>query len=128
MRQRASHDGGAWGGAPALSDPRIPIAFGVIPDADDIVLATDFPARLGHTAGCACCAPRGAAAEALTKLFLARTTGRGQPFNRVVITSDPAPVLAALAGDPLVSARFRLEDADGKREQRPVPPGAGDQG
>ena len=111
-----------------MSDPRIPVAIGVTPNADDAVLAADFPSKPGHIAGCACCLPRGAAAEALTKLFLARTTGRGAPFKRVVVTSDPAPVLAALAADPLVSARFRLVDAGGEGQQRPVPPGTGDQG
>jgi hypothetical protein len=111
-----------------MSDPRIPVVFGVAPAADDVVVAENFASRAGHAAGCACCLPRGAAAEALAKLFLARAIGRGQPFKRVVITSDPAPVLAALATDPLVSARFRLMDAGGEGEQRPVPAGTGDRG
>ena len=100
-----------------MSDPRIPLVFGAAPRADDAVLAENFPGRPGHVAGCACCLPRGAAAEALAKLFLARTTGRGPPIKRVVITSHPAPVLAALATDPLVSARFRLVEAGSEDDQ-----------
>jgi len=65
----------------------------------------------GHPAGCTCCAPRGPAAEALGRLFLERARG-GVLFREVIaVVRGPdgaAAVRAAVAADPLVSARFRL--------------------
>jgi hypothetical protein len=66
----------------------------------------------GHPAACACCTPRGAVAEALGRLFLARVRGEIPFFRRVVaITSTEAgaaAVRAAGANDPLTAARYRL--------------------
>ena len=64
-----------------------------------------------HGADCACCVPRGAVARALGQLFLARARGEVGFFRSVVVVcgeAGHAEVLAALAGDPIVSARFRL--------------------
>jgi hypothetical protein len=75
------------------------------------VLAPVVAAEAVHPTGCACCAPRGPAAEALGRLFLQRARG-GALFRKVIaVVSGPdgaAAVRAALAEDPLVSARFRL--------------------
>jgi hypothetical protein len=107
-------------------DARIPIAF-----LDDAVLAPDsalllegdqpapdgavvarFAAGIGrHGANCACCVARGAVAEALGRLFLARAKGEVGFFRAVAVVcgeAGRAEVLAALAADPVVSARFRL--------------------
>ena len=65
------------------------------------------PAR--HPAGCVCCLPRGQAAGALGRLFLARVRGEVRFFDRVVAcVEDRDAVLAALADDAVVAARFRL--------------------
>ncbi|SIR12697.1 MULTISPECIES: hypothetical protein [Acidiphilium] len=63
-----------------------------------------------HGVGCACCAPRGPASEALARLFLARARGEVAWFARVVVLAGDdgvALVLAALAGDAVTRARFR---------------------
>ncbi|MDE8347216.1 MAG: hypothetical protein POH28_13745, partial [Acidocella sp.] len=61
----------------------------------------------------ACCAPRGAAAEALSRLFLARARGEVALFSRVVVMASAAGVAlvrAALAHDAVTRARFREAD------------------
>ncbi|HST74721.1 MAG TPA: hypothetical protein VLJ20_05055 [Acetobacteraceae bacterium] len=67
----------------------------------------------GHGADCACCVPRGAVAQALGQLFLARARGEVSFFRSVIVVcgaAGHAEVLAALATDPVVSARFRLAE------------------
>jgi hypothetical protein len=62
-----------------------------------------------HGVGCACCAPRGPASEALSRLFLARARGEVALFSRVVVLAGDegmALVRAALAGDAVTRARF----------------------
>lgn len=62
-----------------------------------------------HGVGCACCAPRGPAAVALGRLFLARARGEVGWFSRVVVMASDAgaaAVRAALAEDAVVMARF----------------------
>lgn len=64
-----------------------------------------------HSAGCACCAPRSAVAQALSRLFLARARGEVGFFRRVVAAAGgetAAAIREALAEDPLVSGCFRL--------------------
>lgn len=99
-------------------DARVPIVFAPAAEAgpeDAVVEAVadavvEMPvADAGHVPGCACCVPRGALAEALGRLFLARARGDVRFFRRVVVVTDnPAAVAAALAADPFVSGRFRL--------------------
>ncbi len=77
--------------------------------------AERFSAAAGsHALGCVCCVPRSDAARALARLFLARARGE-VAFRRVVaVTSSPAgraAVAAAVAGDVLASARFRMAKA-----------------
>lgn len=111
-------------------DARIPVRFGRVEDAgpEDALLVEGEGVPEGapapvpdravawfrpgvHAPGCACCAPRGAAAEALTRLFLDRVRGKVPPFRAVVAAvsgaEGEAAVRAAVAGDPLVSVRFR---------------------
>lgn len=83
-----------------------PVATFSAPEAPD---AAPDAAR-GHAAFCACCVPRGAAAAALGRLFLARARGEVAFFSRLAVAATPAgeaAVRAALAGDPLVRARYR---------------------
>lgn len=113
-------------------DARVPVRFAA-PDQpgdqagpeDALLIEGDAPAPPGHAMarfvlpekpahpiGCACCLPRGPVAEALTKLFLARVRGEVAFFRAVVAlpasAAGAAAIRAALADDPLVSARFRL--------------------
>ena len=63
--------------------------------------------------GCVCCSVRSDLIDTLRSLFLRRVRGQVAEFDRVVIETtglaDPAPVLHTLTGDPLVTARYRLD-------------------
>jgi G3E family GTPase len=63
--------------------------------------------------GCVCCSVRSDLIDTLRELFLKRVRGQIAEFDRVVIETtglaDPAPVLHTLTGDPLVTARYRLD-------------------
>jgi hypothetical protein len=92
-------------------DDRIPVLFGGEPGADEAVLAEGAWARglAGHVPGCACCAPRGGAAEALRAFYLARARGE-RDFALVRVRASAAGealVRVALAGDLFVAGRFR---------------------
>ncbi len=108
------------------TDARLPVVFGDIAMAgphDALLIEGEAPAPPGravarfsanprrwHAVGCACCAPRAAAAAALGRLFLARARGEVAFFRRVVaVVTDPAAVRAAIAGDALAAGRFRLD-------------------
>ena len=64
----------------------------------------------GHPAGCACCGPRSSAAQALSRLFVARARGTAPFFSAVLVAAGPSgerAVVDALARDPAVAAWFR---------------------
>lgn len=71
------------------------------------------PIETGHPPGCRCCLPRGPVAEALSRLFLARVRGEVAFFKSVTaLPLDQAgaeTIRAALATDPMLVARFRLD-------------------
>ena len=108
----------------ARADDRIPMRFGAPADAgpDDalliegdsaappgVVVARFALGLAGHRMGCACCSQRAAAAAALGALFQARARAEVAWFTAVVaVVADPAAQAAALAGDLVVAARFRL--------------------
>lgn len=72
------------------------------------------PASPLHGIGCLCCAPRGPAAVALGRLFLARARGEAPWFSRVRVIADDqgiAAVRAALTADAITMARF-VETSD----------------
>lgn len=90
-------------------DARIPVLFGVAPMAGDTTLAPAASWAGAHAPGCTCCVARSPAAVALDRLFLDRVRGAVPWFARVVVpVAGEAAVRDALAGDPTVSARFRL--------------------
>ncbi len=102
---------------------RIPIVMGAEPERQDAVLvedghpmpATGYAQRFvasSHIPGCACCNPRGPAAEALTRLFRDRAIGAAPFFHRVVVLASPsgeAAVREAVAKDVLTRARYRMD-------------------
>jgi hypothetical protein len=65
-----------------------------------------------HVVGCACCLPRGPVSVALGRLFLARARAEVPLFQSVVAVTHSAAgraaVCAALEGDVVTRARFRL--------------------
>lgn len=104
-------------------DARLPIRFGALDSRQgDEAVVTDGPraaapaaffatTEAGHIPGCACCVPRSGAAAALGTLFRERATTAGPPFRgvlAVVGAAGEAAIRAALDGDPVVSARYRL--------------------
>ena len=106
-------------------DARIPLVFGRVEDAgpdDAVLMEGDGPVAVAgavvriapapvadHAPGCACCLPRPPVAAALGGLFLARARGEVPFFRRVVVVvADDVQIRAEIAGDPLVSGRFRL--------------------
>lgn len=106
-------------------DARVPVRVGELADAgagDALLLPagapplTGWPAEVmsggaaGHVAGCACCQPRNAAAQALGALFLRRARGEIGWFRSVLAVVGPAEaamVRGALDADPLTLAYFR---------------------
>jgi len=108
-------------------DARIGVRFGAAADAgpeDALLIEGDSPADrpavarfplpvriAAHPPGCLCCAPRGPAAQALGRLFLARARGELPWFRSVVAVTRSAAgadaVRAALADDVVTTARFR---------------------
>jgi hypothetical protein len=108
-----------------FTDPRIPLVFAAAATAGegDVVLvegeglapagvpvARFAPGLPGHVVGCACCAPRGAVASALHRLFLDRVRAGGAMFTRVVVVAGPAgeaAVRLALAEDAFLAGRYR---------------------
>ncbi len=102
---------------PVLMDPAetqagdaLLVEAGSVPPAG--VTHAVFVADGPHPAGCACCGARYGAALALDRLFLLRARGEVAFFSRVVARpaseAGAASVRAALASDPVVSARYRL--------------------
>lgn len=106
-------------------DDRIPLILDGMPQADDAVLLPqgwDLPRPAvvvrhlavpvpRHLAGCACCTPRHAVAQALGALSLARARGDVAWFSRVVVLGPPQMLQAAreaAQSDRLVAARLRL--------------------
>ncbi len=68
-----------------------------------------FGEAAGHPAGCFCCTPRGPAAEALTRMFRARSMGTAPFFKRIVVlgsAAGSAAVREALAQDVVTKARY----------------------
>jgi hypothetical protein len=107
-------------------DDRITVHFGV-PGSGEAVLLQDglaapaghvvasfrlLPGLIGHPLGCACCVPRGPAAEALARLFLARARNDVPWFTAVAVVASSdgeAAVRAALRADQVCAGRYRLD-------------------
>lgn len=102
---------------------RIPVRFGgnAVPGEALLVEAGNTPTepgyamffesrtKFGHSAGCACCLPRGPAADALLRMFRARSTGAAPFFQSVRVVASPAgeeAVREALALDVVAKARY----------------------
>lgn len=90
----------AW----AVAVERLPLHASGAPQASGAPSAASGP-----SCGCVACAPRGAVAEALRRLFLRSMRGQVKQFDRVVVLRPPQE--AALAWqDAFVASRFTPED------------------
>ena len=63
--------------------------------------------------GCLCCTVRGELVDTLANLMDAVQTGRVKPVKRVIIETtglaDPAPVMQAIMGNPVIAQNFELD-------------------
>ncbi|QXM26402.1 hypothetical protein KO353_04330 [Elioraea tepida] len=100
--------------APEAVAEDVPAETAVVAPAGLPVGAAAVVERLGpaprrHAIGCPCCfAPRGALANALSRLFVRRARGE-VGFFREVFVALPGEEVEEAFGDVLVSARFRIE-------------------
>jgi hypothetical protein len=122
---------------PNFADARIPVIVAAAASAgpgDALLIEGPAPAPAGvpvarfvvsgHLAGCACCAPRGAVAEALHRLFLARARDAGAFFTRVIVVAGAAgeaAVRQALAEDAFLAGRYRGVAPNPSRGFAPAP-------
>lgn len=65
------------------------------------------------SSGCICCTVQGELVDSLRELYLGRIQGEVPDFSRLMIETtglaDPAPIVAALARDPMFKSWYRLE-------------------
>ncbi len=65
------------------------------------------------SSGCICCTVQGELVDSLRELYLGRIQGDVPHFTRMMIETtglaDPAPIIAALARDPMFKTWYRLE-------------------
>jgi len=97
---------------PALSDALVVVnEWGEI-GLDHLLIERVEGDVLLLASGCLCCSLRGDLVEALERLLARRDSGRIKPFSRIVIETtglaDPAPILNALAADPVLAERLTL--------------------
>jgi hypothetical protein len=109
---------------PPFIDARIPVVFveEAAPGTHDAVLhegvgpsepAWEWFTAIGgpHAPGCACCASRNAAGQAIARLMLARGRGTGLFFTRILVVTRSQDgrdaVLRALSDDPIAASFCR---------------------
>ncbi len=104
-------DVGALEAALIAGRPAAVLAEGMPPVGTAALAMESFLPDSPHVAGCACCAGRSGAAQALDRLFQGRVRGRSGWFERVLVVPGSAAgreeVARALAEDPLTVSRFR---------------------
>lgn len=100
-------------GAQAAGGPLPPVPGRAATGQPAAARAAFSAAAARHAIGCACCAGRSPAAQALDRLFQQRARGQCAWFDRVLaLVPSPAGaamLASALADDVLTRARFRAE-------------------
>ncbi|WP_137129472.1 GTP-binding protein [Rhizobium sp. FY34] len=80
---------------------------------DNFLVETSGDTLLELSNGCLCCTVRGELVETLASLIDQIQTGRLKPIRRVVIETtglaDPAPVMQAVMGNPVLAQSFQLD-------------------
>ena len=100
-------------GDPALSDTAVIInEFGEV-GIDHLLVEKSGDGIIELSDGCLCCTVRGELVDTLADLMDRMQTGRIRPLKRVVIETtglaDPAPVLQAVMGNPVIAQSYRLD-------------------
>ncbi|WLR97415.1 CobW family GTP-binding protein [Shinella sumterensis] len=98
---------------PALTDTAVIInEFGEV-GIDHLLVEQSGDGIIELSDGCLCCTIRGELVDTLADLMDRMQTGKIQPLKRVVIETtglaDPAPVLQAVMGNPVLSQSFSLD-------------------
>lgn len=98
---------------PAASDTAVIInEFGEV-GIDNFLVESSGDTLLELSNGCLCCTVRGELVETLASLVDQIQTGRIKPIRRVVIETtglaDPAPVMQAVMGNPVIAQSFTLD-------------------
>lgn len=98
---------------PSLTDTAIIInEFGEV-GIDHLLVEQSGDGIIELSDGCLCCTIRGELVDTLADLMDRMQTGKIQPLKRVVIETtglaDPAPVLQAVMGNPVLAQSFTLD-------------------
>ncbi|WEX89308.1 GTP-binding protein [Sinorhizobium garamanticum] len=98
---------------PNLADTAVIInEFGDV-SIDHLLVEASSDGVIELSDGCLCCTVRGELVDTLADLMDRMQTGRIKPLRRVVIETtglaDPAPVLQAVLGNPVIAQNFRLD-------------------
>ena len=98
---------------PSLTDTAVIInEFGEV-GIDHLLVEQSGDGIIELSDGCLCCTIRGELVDTLADLMDRMQTGKIQPLKRVVIETtglaDPAPVLQAVMGNPVLAQSFSLD-------------------
>lgn len=98
---------------PAMKDAAVIInEFGDV-GIDHLLVESSGDAIIELSDGCLCCTVRGELVDTLANLMDAVQTGRVKAVKRVVIETtglaDPAPVMQAVLGNPVIAMNFDLD-------------------
>ncbi|NLS06653.1 GTP-binding protein [Rhizobium sp. P32RR-XVIII] len=98
---------------PAMKDAAVIInEFGDV-GIDHLLVESSGDAIIELSDGCLCCTVRGELVDTLANLMDAVQTGRVKAVTRVVIETtglaDPAPVMQAVLGNPVIATNFDLD-------------------
>ncbi len=98
---------------PAMKDAAVIInEFGDV-GIDHLLVESSGDSIIELSDGCLCCTVRGELVDTLANLMDAVQTGRVKLVKRVVIettgVADPAPVMQAIMGNPVIAQNFELD-------------------
>ncbi|MDC9810751.1 CobW family GTP-binding protein [Rhizobium binxianense] len=98
---------------PVMNDAAVIInEFGDV-GIDHLLVESSGDSIIELSDGCLCCTVRGELVDTLANLMDAVQTGRVKPVKRVVIETtglaDPAPVMQAIMGNPIIATNFELD-------------------
>lgn len=98
---------------PAMKDAAVIInEFGDV-GIDHLLVESSGDSIIELSDGCLCCTVRGELVDTLANLIDAVQTGRVKPVRRAVIETtglaDPAPVMQAIMGNPIIAQNFELD-------------------
>lgn len=98
---------------PVMNDAAVIInEFGDV-GIDHLLVESSGDSIIELSDGCLCCTVRGELVDTLAELMDGIQTGRLRPVRRVVIETtglaDPAPVMQAIMGNPVIASSFDLD-------------------